>query len=92
MSLTAVPPKKTLGRPRVTDVWPTLSRLMEEQGLTDETLGASLGVTWRAVQDWRTGRYIPRSARLSQIARALHTDVATLISDAWFCREKNLPA
>lgn len=48
-----------------------LTRLMKEQGYTQESLSKVIGVSHQAVQQWMTDKTTPRSKRVDQLARTL---------------------
>lgn len=54
--------------------------LRKKQGMTQEQLADAVGVSTPAVSKWETGSSCPDLALLAPIARALDTDVNTLLS------------
>lgn len=54
--------------------------LRKKQGMTQEQLAEAVGVSTPAVSKWETGSSCPDVALLAPIARALDTDVNTLLS------------
>jgi transcriptional regulator with XRE-family HTH domain len=64
--------------------WPVfarwLSARMEEIGLTEEGVGAAVGVTQQTVSKWTTGRAKPRASRLRSLADVLQVSVDDLLT------------
>jgi len=66
--------------------------LRKKQGITQEQLAELVGVSTPAVSKWETGSSCPDVALLSPIARALDTDVNTLLSFSAVLSLEELPA
>ena len=60
----------------------TLCRLRTERGLSQQQMANRLHVTRSAVANWEAGHRLPNAAMVSQIARALDADAATLFAAA----------
>jgi transcriptional regulator with XRE-family HTH domain len=56
-----------------------LRKIRKMKGLTLDTLAAEIGLTKGYLSKVETGRKVPPIATLARVARALHTDVATLL-------------
>ena len=65
-----------------THIGAVILALRKQQGMTQEQLAEAVGVSPPAVSKWETGSSCPDVALLSPIARALDTDVNTLLSFA----------
>lgn len=57
-----------------------IAALRREQGLTQEQLGAKLGVTNKTVSRWETGNYMPPVDLLLELSRTLNVSVNELLS------------
>lgn len=60
----------------------TLYRLRAEKGLSQHQMANRLHVSRSAVANWETGHRLPSAAMISQIARVLNADAATLLTAA----------
>ena len=61
-------------------IGPVILDLRKKRGMTQERLAEAVGVSPPAVSKWETGASCPDVALLAPIARALDTDVNTLLS------------
>lgn len=66
--------------------------LRKQRGMTQEQLAEAVGVSTPAVSKWETGSSCPDVALLAPIARALDTDVNTLLSFTPTLSQDALPA
>ena len=60
----------------------TIYRLRTDKGLSQQQLANKLYVSRSAVANWEAGNRMPDAAMISQIARALNTDAAELLTAA----------
>ena len=51
------------------------------KGLTREQLGEKLGVSFQAVSTWETGKFIPDSQHLPQLAKVLDLSLDGLFAE-----------
>lgn len=63
-----------------TNIGSVICDLRKKRGMTQEQLAETVGVSTPAVSKWETGSSCPDLALLAPIARALDTDVNTLLS------------
>ena len=57
--------------------------LRKEKGMTQEQLGAKLGVTNKTVSRWENGNYMPDVEMLSLLSNELDVSINELISGEW---------
>ena len=63
------------------DIGKNIARLRKKEALTQEELGARIGVSNQAVSKWECGASMPDIMLLPQIAEALGVDVNSLFAD-----------
>ena len=67
-----------------------ISGLMKEQGLNDQMLSTALGITNEAVYKWRTGRSMPSSDNIANLAVIFGVPVECLLGMSpriyFFCK------
>ena len=75
------------------NIYSRIADARKEKGLTQQELADKLGVTFQAVSSWETGKYIPDTWNLIELAKVLEVSVSSLVEDRYgykFSTKKNL--
>ncbi len=69
-----------------------LQQAMDAAGVDQSMLGRRLGITPSAVNQWISGRVMPRASRIMQIAAALGVPASSLLSASGFSEPQPSPS
>ena len=56
-----------------------IKKLREKQGITQKALAEKMGIAQKTISEYETGKHIPSVELLPKLAKALNTNIETLV-------------
>lgn len=65
----------------MSDIYSRIARARKDKGLTQQELADKLNVSFQAVSSWETGKYLPDTWNLIELAKVLDVSISSLVED-----------